>query len=514
MIIKNNFLISVILILISITFFCFYQSFINGNMNVIDEMQYLKGIIFGQKESFYPSPFFFKIMSLGLFTNDLIFYCRIINVFIFYLGFVPIYYFINKYIESKIDKIIAMIFYFFSPFSWYVNNIMPEILSGVSLYYLLMYFDLIKYKINFKNCILLSIFFVFSVSIKFHAVFLLIIVIFIVLRNNFKLSLRSSIHKVCLLIFFLISFLFFKLLLDYELNNTFTSIYGYKNEISYFTIDKILKLFVIKNILINLFGHLFFTIFFLIPFFYIYKNQDYKFCNFFSIIVLIAFILMICVSAFFIGVKGSYIYSESIFRVHSRYYSYLYPLLVLSLLSNLNKKFLKNNFIFYIIILLLFIFFSHNFFLKYYFYDYIDNPETNFFYNHTPIYFLCLGLVFFFNNFKNFIRLFLIIFILSSIIYGPVNYNNRKINTPHDTAGIEICKKKLNIDTIYTDNTVGFGFIFYKCPYKMYVYKNINDYNYEHLKNTAFVGNFVYDHKDLFQNLNGINKVNDSFFYY
>jgi len=523
--------------------------FNDSNMNCIDELQYLFGILFSRLESFYPTPIFFFIMKFAYYTDDLIFYGKILNLIIYLLGFIPIYYFLQKYTDQYTDKVIATFFFFFSTFSWYTNNIMPDIIYGILIFYLFFFLDLIKYKLNILSIIFVSIFFSIMFFIKNHIIFLIPFIFFIFLKNNFF---PRKLHKFILhFSFFLILFYIIKTALNlffYNQSNLFNV--GYDSVASLFIIENIFKLSVIKNILINLFGHSLIFFNFLILLIFILKKKLFTSKDNYFLYVFILYFIMIFSSSFYIGTRGTYFVDDSYLRIHSRYYSYIYPLLFISLLSLYKNIEFDLSFKYFGIGIIIFLFLSKFIFSKYFLIDYIDNPEMNVIFKSDNYIFIFLILFFFLKSPILFLRFFFIFIILGSIIFGPKNYITRNIDTIWEKSGKDICNKNLNISHIYTDSIVGFGFLFYKCPKKYYhkiiskeEEKKILSQDYEFIKkkisiehyydqsslsivdkklisnnlnstNVAFVGHFVYDLKILMTNKSQMIKINDNFYLY
>ena len=259
---------------------------------------------------------------------------------------------------------------------------------------------------------------------------------------------------------------------------------------------------------------------------------------------------MIFSSSFYIGTRGTYFVDDSYLRIHSRYYSYIYPLLFISLLSLYKNIKFDLSFKYFGIGIIIFLFLSKFIFSKYFLIDYIDNPEMNILFKSDNYIFLFLILFFFLKSPILFIRFFFIFIIFGSIIFGPKNYITRNIDTIWEKSGKDICNKNLNISHIYTDSIVGYGFLFYKCPKKYYhkiiskeEEKKILLQDYEFIKekisiehyydqsslsiidkklisnnvnstNVAFVGHFAYNLKILTTNESQMTKINDNFYLY
>lgn len=98
-------------------------------MNVIDEMQYMFGILDEYKDSIYPSPLFFFLNKHINISNNVVENARFLNLTFYLLGLIPIYKLAQKYLDCTSVFLVA-IFYLFSPFSQYITNVMPEIIFG------------------------------------------------------------------------------------------------------------------------------------------------------------------------------------------------------------------------------------------------------------------------------------------------------------------------------------------------------------------------------------------------
>jgi hypothetical protein len=97
------------------SFFHFYI-FNKTNMNVIDEMQYMFGILGEYKDSAYPSPLFFFLNKHINISNNVVENARFLNLIFYLFGLIPIYKLAKKYLDYR-SVFFIVIFYLFSPFS-------------------------------------------------------------------------------------------------------------------------------------------------------------------------------------------------------------------------------------------------------------------------------------------------------------------------------------------------------------------------------------------------------------
>ena len=482
-------------------------------MNVIDEMQYIIGVKNGLSSTAYPSPAFFIIYKYLENSNlNLIFSARLLNLTFLLLTLIPVYLISDKF-NNKTSTKFTLLYTLFSPFSWYVNNFMPEILFGF-VFYCFAYFVIVRENINKPlNYLIISILLNLLIAVKNHGIFIFIsfFIYFLYYIQKNKLSYSN-------LILFLICFIIQKLLIDnyfYGESNIFNKIYLniLNNQ------NKSFDIFIIFNkLIISFIGHIlyFSSVYFLLLVMIVNKAIDNYNINliYFSII---NYAILISITVIF-SVIVSESPSESIFRIHSRYYSFLNPLLVICVLNLLKNIYVINtsNLLLKICFLNCFLFITAYFIInKFYMLSYIDNPELTYIYTKYNIFwFIILNIFILRIKIKKFEQLFyiyLIWILINSIYLSHINYGSRKIDTPPDAAGKYLCNIYQKVDqkiNIYVDNVVSLGFLYYNCQLN-YSVKYFNDFDGIFESNTYYIGNYVYKN-DKFINLD---KINETIYY-
>lgn len=477
------------------------------NMNVIDEMHYMFGILDGVKASAYPSPLFFLLNKYIKFSQNIVENSRFINLIFYLIGLFPIYQITKKYLNFE-HKILFSIFYLFSPFSFYITNVMPEIIFGTLFYFYVFFLDAKDFKASFAS-LFFSVFFILCMTyLKNYGIFLIPIYVFIALIS----SGLNVINKILHILLFLFIFFGIKYLIDTNLYGNFFllgKIYG-----ETFKSSSVINL---KTMGINLFGNLLFFTPFLILFFFV-KNKvsllnSSILKNRFNLFVMGCLILFVFVTTAHNNIVSN-LPGESAFRINERYYSFLIILFLISITTVFEKiKFKSTPYTFFAFALFLLISILNKYvFFKVYDLSYIDNPDLFAFYQ-SNLFFIPTIIVItylFYARFSLLMGFFLLITSFLSCFNMSQFYISRKIDTPPDFAGKYLCQSsyKGKIDKVFTDNIVSFGFFYYNCPAKYKVYYP-EDFNLRLTDKTLYVGNYVYNNRSKF---NSIDKISDSFF--
>ena len=478
-------------------------SFINLNMNVIDEMQYILGIKHGLNSSAYPSPIYFSLYSIiGNETSNLKLMARLLNLIIFMIGVYPVYKISLKYTD-KYATIFIVALYLFSPYSWYVNNVMPEILFG-TIFYWIIYIATCK-RLNKLNIILLAVGLNLLIGVKNHGIFAIPIVsIFLYFKYREK-----EIETKNIILFFLI-FTALKIIFDFYqygqvvlFSKVYSSVLSQSIDIS---IHDLIK----KSILATIGNITFGAAFFLAPLLILAGNKDAR--SNFSTTIFLGYAIFLLMTILF-SIKVSNNPGENILRIHDRYYAFYTPLLFIASFEIINKINQKRLFLILLgsLSAVLFGYICN----KYYLLSYIDNADNNALFLH-PIYLFILPILVLIYRRKITLKIYyygLIFYIIaSSLINGYGSYKFRVASTPSDAAGVYLCKDSGNLQkniNIYVDSYVDFGFLYFNCPLKYNVHYFENFKNSDE-KDTYFIGNYVYKNPDFF---NHLKKITETIYY-
>lgn len=481
-----------------------FYAFINLNMNVIDEMQYILGIKYGLNKSAYPSPVYFAIYSIiENETSNLKLIARLLNLVVFIIGAYPVYKISIRYTDNYATFFIVAL-YLFSPYSWYVNNVMPEILFG-TIFYWIIYAATCK-KLNLLNCILLAIGLNLLVGVKNHGIFVIpIISIFLFFKYRDK-----EIEKNKLILFFAL-LIIIKIIIDYYnygevvlFSKVYSTVLNQPITFSYYDLIKKLIIATIGNISYG-------AAFFLVPIIALIGDKESR--SKFSITIFIGYAIFLIMTILF-SVKVSDNPSESIFRIHNRYYAFYSPLLFIASFEIINR--IKQKRFLLILMGSTFAVLLGYLFNKFYILSYIDNADNNVVFLHPIFLFILPILVVLCKNsinLKNYYYGLIIYIIIASLWVGYGSYKFRTTNTPSDAAGIYICKKyndksNKNIN-IYVDSFTDFGFLYFNCPlnYNVHYFKDLNS---SKISDMYFIGNYVYNNPDLFSQLE---KISETMYY-
>ena len=476
-------------------------------MNVIDEMQYMIGILDGAKASAYPSPLFFLLNKYINFSQNIVENSRLINLIFFLIGLFPIYQITKKYLNLE-HKILFSIFYLFSPFSFYIANVMPEIIFGTLFYFYVFFLDVKNFKTSFFS-LFISVFFILCLTyLKNYGIFLILIYFFITLISSGV----NIVNKIVHILLFIFIFFFLKYLID-------TKLYG-----NFFLLGKIygetfksLSIINLKSLGINIIGNLlFFTPFLTLFIFAKNKISLFKFSilkNRFNLFIVGCLILFVLITTAHNNIVSN-LPGESPFRINERYYSFLIILFLISITNIFEKiKFKSKPYIFLASVILIMTFTLNKYaFIKVYDLEYIDNPDLFAFYKSNLFFIPAIIIItyLFYAHFSLMMSSFLLITSFLACFNMSKSYISRKIDTPSDFAGKYLCQSsyKGKIDNVFTDNFVSFGFFYYNCPAKYQVYYPETS-NLNLTDKTAYVGNYVYNNRDKF---NSLKKISDSFF--
>lgn len=473
-------------------------------MNVIDEMQYMYGILGEYKDSVYPSPLFFFLNKHINISNNIVENARFLNLTFYLLGLIPIYRLAKKYLDYT-SVFFIVIFYLFSPFSQYITNVMPEIIFGTFFYWILYLLDKVNFKPNLISILILSILEILIIYTKNHGIFLIPIIALSMLLAESKLSRRFMTPVTFVLLVFAEKFI-----IDTYLNSNIF-IFGGVYE-SIYKSNPYISSDIFMRFIVNFSGHLIYIITFLTPIFLLVFFKKIKLINFFSRekFILLIYILMISlafISSYYIAFKSD----EILNHLHERYYAFIFSPLLIAYLSFFAKiDFGKNEYKLYVIISSLLILIASIFLTHYYQLSYIDNPNINSFFSSK---FLFIGLIFilllnFFNILKFHFGLISIL-IIFAIFISPLGYIARKNNTPPDFAGLLVCKNNLPVENVYVDSFVSFGFFYYNCPGK-YTVNYFDNFDFKFKPHSIYIGNFVYKNAEKFSQ---ITKFDDSIFF-
>lgn len=478
-------------------------SFINLNMNVIDEMQYILGIKHGLNSSAYPSPIYFSLYSIiGNETSNLKVMARFLNLIIFMIGVYPIYKISLKYTDEY-TTIFTVALYLFSPYSWYVNNVMPEILFG-TIFYWMIYITTCK-RLNELNVVLLAVILNLLIGVKNHGVFAIPIVsIFLYFKYREK-----EINAKKIILFYLI-FSALKIIFDiYQygqvvlFSKVYSSVLSQSIEVS---IDDLIK----KTLIVTIGNITLGAAFFLTPILIYIGNKDTR--SNFSTTIFLGYVIFLLMTILF-SIKVSNNPGENILRIHNRYYAFYTPLLFIASFEVINK--INQKRLFLILLGSLSAVFFGYVCNKFYLLSYIDNADNNALFL-SPIYLCILPILVLIYRNKINIKIYyfgLIFYIISlSLINGYGSYKFRLASTPSDTAGIYICKDDKNLKkniNIYVDSYVDFGFLYFNCPIN-YNVNYFKDFKNSDEKDTYYIGNYVYKNPEIFSHME---KITETIYY-
>jgi hypothetical protein len=494
----------VILFLACLASFFHFYIFKNTNMNVIDEMQYMMGILGESKDSAYPSPLFFFLNKHITISNNIVENARFLNLIFYLLGLIPIYKIAKKYLDIT-SSFLIVVFYLFSPFSQYMSNIMPEIIFGTFFYWALYVLDKAHFKPNFILFCILTLLEILLIYTKNHGIFILPVIALSMFLGESDIQKKFTTPAL-----FVLAVLVVKFIIDSYINsNTFIfgGVYeGIYRSNSYFSSDIFLRF------IINFSGHFLYIITFLTPIFLLILFKKNKIKLFLQREIFILFIhlltmFLIVISSYYMAFKSD----EIITILHERYYAFLFTPILITYLALLSKiDFAKIEYKYFVAISALLIIIAGTLLPHYYQLSYIDNTNMNSFLSSK---FLLIGLVFillmnYFRILKFHFGLILIL-IVFAIFISPLGYISRKNNTPPDAAGKFVCNNNLSVNNIYVDNFVSFGFFYYHCPGK-YNVNFFNNFDFKFKPHSIYIGSFVYQNPEKFQQLT---KISDSIFY-
>ena len=485
------------------SFFHFYI-FNETNMNVIDEMEYMFGLVGESNDSAYPSPLFFFLNEHIHFSNSIVENARFLNLSFYLFGLIPIYKLAKKYLDPAC-AFFVIVFYLFSPFSQYITNVMPEIIFGTFFYWILFILDKVDFKPKLNSLLILSLLEILLIYTKNHGIFLIPVIAFSMLFGESNMPRRLVIPIIFVLLVFVEKFF-----IDTYLNNN-VLIFGGVYETIYKS-NPYISSDIMMRFIVNFSGHFLFIIPFLVPIFLLMFFKKIKLINFFSREKFILFIYLLVItlaliSSYYIAFKAD----EILNRLHERYYAFIFSPLLIAYLSFFSKiDFGKIEYKSYVITSALLIIIGSIFLRQYYQLSYIDNANMNSFFSSKLLF---IGLIFilvlnFFNILKFHFGLISIL-IIFAIFISPLGYIARKNNTPPDSAGLLVCKNNLPVKNVYVDNFVSFGFFYYNCPGK-YTVNYFDNFDFKFRPHSIYIGNFVYKNAEKFSQ---ITKFGDSIFF-
>ncbi len=293
------------------------------------------------EHTYDPIYLYLKVYRLTNLCNDGFLQCaRYINIIFYALGCFLVYKSARLYVDSNVS-ILVLILTLLAPESIYVNFFMPEAMyfASVWLFIYCILRGLKNQNLDIKNIASSGIFLAISSLIKPHAIFLLVgFLLFLVIywSMNKKNNIRSNLISVSIMLatFCLVKFGFGFAVAGKAGLTFFGSRYGSMASEN-ITVDRISYLLKISSLILLNHLSLLVVIFFL-PLYWALKtlkpsNVEHLKSNErnFVIFSLVLFITLVVVSsAFTASVAGSNPY-DVIDRVHTRYYNFLFPLLLI-----------------------------------------------------------------------------------------------------------------------------------------------------------------------------------------
>ena len=308
----------------------------------------------------FSSPFFVLFYKI-IFIFDENFYsiAKVINIILFFLGNFIIYIIARKLSNINYAKLIFLISSI-STYNFYTTALMPEILFYTYFYFFVYCYLFIK-NINIKYITSgINIFILFC--IKGTGLFILpaliINEIFLFIKRKNKLYFLIKNVSIILIIFSILFFIF-----KFFFINSSDALFGSKYENVFKKISNFDELILIISIFLkNYLGHLYYFFFiFGLPFLLIFSRlfSRLKKCN---LIEFFPLIIIICLSIFSSLNHAMYVFTYpndlDVHRLNTRYYDFILPLILLSIISIKNDLFTENKtfkfLIFFISIILFF----------------------------------------------------------------------------------------------------------------------------------------------------------------
>ena len=447
----------ILIILIALSFFIFRDF---GVLNVVsDERSYsMVSRLIELSKSPLPNYLYLKIYSTTNMCGDSFYSCaKIINEVFYILGCYFIYK-ISKFSAVNKWSIIIFAILLLLPINSYTSYFMPESMY-FSCFWLLIYYLVIIVSSNIENIksyLILGAMTAILSLIKPHGVFIIpAIIIYLAYINNTK---NDKILTIKRILFYILSFIFIRFALGYFLAgdngiNLFGEAYNSLNsKISYNRGDILNSIFEqIKNIC----GHIFPMIFiYFLPLIYIFNQliklnilqKNNKILPMALLFLAIYFIMVFIASYFTISVSGYSSY-EVINRIHSRYYNFILPSILILLSYFLNENYYstisnKIKVFLFLIFILLFVFIIN---YKLWFNpNLVDSPEiASLVFRPEQIYILAsllfISLLLFFYNQRKGLLFYILIFfptyIAGSIYFTHTEFKQRSNPDIYDSAG-------------------------------------------------------------------------------
>lgn len=307
----------------------------------------------------FSSPFFVLFFKI-IFIFDENFYsvAKVINIILFFLGNFIIYIMAKKLSNINCAKLIFLISSI-STYNFYTTALMPEILFYTYFYFFVYCYLFIK-NINIKYISAgVNIFILFC--IKGTGLFILpaliINEIFLFIKRTDKLYSFIKNVSIILIIFFSL-FVFFK----FFFINSSDAFFGSKYENIFKEISNYEEIILVISIFLkNYIGHIYYFFFiFGLPFLIIFLRLFSRLnkCN---LIEFLPLIIIICLSIFSSLNHAMYVFTYpndlDVHRLNTRYYDFVLPLILLSIISIKNDFFIENKnfkFLIYFISIILF----------------------------------------------------------------------------------------------------------------------------------------------------------------
>ncbi len=461
----------------------------------------------------FSSPIYVLIYKIIFFFNDSFYsVAKNINLFFFFFGNLIIYIIAKNLINSNKAKLIFLISSL-SSYNFYTTALMPEILFYTYFYFFILCY--ISLKNNFFSHVIIGLNIFILFCIKGIGLFLLPAIIVNEALLSFKNKERFSyVLKKIFIIFlsFLILFLIFKIYFINSSNFLFGSKYGnvFKE------IKNLEEIFSITFLFLkNYFGHIYYNFFiFGLPFL-IFFSKLLSQSNNINKIEFAPFIIILGLSVFASLNHAMYVFNYpteiDVYRLTTRYYDFIIPLVIISSCCLNNKIFKESKYfqvsaILITAILFFWILFSQieKFRPTFVIFDSIlfrGYVYNDFFFNLFVIINFFIIISYFFIKFKsleNYIFIYIPIIILISSI--PVSKEIKTYYKPnnYDLIGNEIKKiEKLKKEKVIIlgNNIIGedYRVLFHLNPKRIIRISNNNLKNY--IENYDNI--FLIDDKDI-----------------
>ena len=455
----------IFIILISLSFFVFRDF---GVLNVVsDERSYsMVSRLMDNRNSPLSNYIYLNIFSTTNICGVNFYSCaKWLNEIFYLFGC----YYIYKIARVNINKNWSLAIFgivIFLPINSYTSYFMPESLYFL-VFWVLIYYLLIKLNNNIRSYIISGALIAVLSLVKPHGVFIIpAIILYLIFINGKKNNIIQNIIKVTI---FLLTIFSIRFSIGYFLAgnrglNLFGDAYGSLNsKISYSQGDILNS---ITDQFINATGHILPMIFvYFLPLVYIIQQtikidieeEKKKILSMVLLFSSIYFTMVFIATYFTVSVSG-YSIHEVINRIHSRYYNFIFPCMLILYLNLFNKNsyyFITNKFkiLLTIIYISLFIFMIN---YKLWFNpNLVDSPEiASLVFIREQSYmlgFLLLAaLVLFFHNQRSglifYTLIFLPFYIAGSIYFTRLEFNQRSTPDIYDSAGFFVKSLLPNIE--------------------------------------------------------------------